>query len=120
MRPAKKEKSYFNKRFIELRNARGLTQEELAKELSVTLGTISYYESRATNLKTESLNKLALFFSIPVDFFLENSSQSKRKPGPNSKLDLKVEELRKLPKAKQQLACEMIDMIIKGSKAQKS
>ena len=115
MRPSKKEKSYFSKRLIDLRNARGMTQEQLASALSVSLGTVSYYESKATNPKTESLNKLAEFFFVPVDFFMEKSSQGKRNPGPNSKLDLKIEELRKLSDAKQKLACDMLDMIIKGS-----
>ncbi len=117
MRPSKKEKSYFSKRLIELRNARGMTQEQLAQSLSVSLGTVSYYESKATNPKTESLNKLARFFSVPVDFFMENASRGKGKPGPNSKLDLRIAALKKLPEAKQKLACEMLDMIIKGSQA---
>ena len=51
MRPAKKQKSYFSKRLIELRNARGLTQEQLANELNLSTGTIAYYEDLPAELE---------------------------------------------------------------------
>jgi len=115
MRPAKKQKSYFSQRLIELRKARGLTQEQLAHELKLSIGTVAYYEAKVSNPQTSSLKTMADFFGVTIDHFLENVSKKQIKPGPMSKLDLKVEEVKKLSAPQQKLACEMLDMLIKGS-----
>ena len=104
-------------RLIELRHARGLTQEQLAKALSLSIGTIAYYEAKVSNPQTSSLQTMADFFGVKIDYFLEDVSSTKIKPGPLSKLELKVEEVKKLPVAQQKLACEMLDMLIRSSNA---
>ena len=117
MRPAKKQKSYFSKRLIELRNARGLTQEQLANELNLSTGTIAYYEAKVSNPQTSSLQMMADFFGVKIDYFLEDVSTKKSKSGPLSKLELKIEEVKKLSTHQQKLACEMLDMLIRSSNA---
>ena len=117
MRPAKKPKSYFSERLIELRKAHDLTQEQFADALGVSLGTVSYYEAKASNPQANSLQTLADFFKVTADYFLEHDAPRKTKPGPLSKLEQKVEEVKNLSPAKQKLAYEMLDMLVKGAES---
>ena len=58
----------FAKRLKELREAAGLTQEQLAKELKVSRGAISYYEKGDRTPDIEFLDSVAEYFMIPLDF----------------------------------------------------
>lgn len=50
-----------------LREARGLTQEELARKLGVTRQTINAIENNKYNPTLELAFKLARLFDLPVD-----------------------------------------------------
>lgn len=58
----------FAKRLKELRETAGLTQEQLAKELKVSRGAISYYEKGDRTPDIEFLDSVAEYFQIPLDF----------------------------------------------------
>ena len=60
----------FNQKLQELRKQKGLTQEELAKELFVSRTAISKWESGRGYPNIESLKAIAKFFSITVDELL--------------------------------------------------
>ena len=51
----------------ELRQARGLTQKELGKILSVSTGTISNYENGVHYPDLEKLVQLADYFQVSTD-----------------------------------------------------
>ena len=55
----------FNERLQELRKQKGLTQEELAKELYVSRTAVSKWESGRGYPGIESLKMIAKFFSLP-------------------------------------------------------
>lgn len=55
-----------------LRQAAGLTQEQLAEKMGVSTQQIQKYESGRDNISTEKLQHLATAFSVPVqEFFSE-------------------------------------------------
>jgi len=54
----------------QLREARGITQTELAKQLGVVRSTICFYESEQHSPTPEMLIKLADFFGVSVDYLL--------------------------------------------------
>lgn len=54
----------------QLREARGITQTELAKQLGVVRSTICFYESEQHSPTPEMLIKLADFFGVTVDYLL--------------------------------------------------
>ena len=112
MRPAKKEKSIFSKQVIMLRTARGMTQKQLAAALGVSINTIAYYEANAANPGAELIRKIADFFGAEPGLFLGGDMQ-KKSPGPTSKLQKQIDQLRKLPKSTQKIVSEMIDGVLK-------
>ena len=63
-------KERFATRLKELRDAAGLTQEQLAKELKVSRGAISYYEKSERTPDIEFLDSVCLFFNLPIDYVL--------------------------------------------------
>lgn len=54
-----------------LREERGITQTELAKQLGVVRSTICFYESEQHSPTPEMLIRLADFFGVTVDYLLE-------------------------------------------------
>ena len=60
----------FHKKLQELRRQKGLTQEELAKELFVSRTAISKWESGRGYPSIDSLKAIAKFFSLTVDELL--------------------------------------------------
>lgn len=60
----------FNEKLQELRNKKGLTQEELAASLFVSRTAISKWESGRGYPNIESLKAIAKFFSVTVDELL--------------------------------------------------
>lgn len=51
----------------EIRQSRGLTQEQLAKAIDVTPSAITMYESGARNPSVKVLIKLSHFFNVSID-----------------------------------------------------
>jgi transcriptional regulator with XRE-family HTH domain len=65
--------SYIGNRIRELRTnygKTGLSQEQLAQKLGVAANTISRWETATYKPSVEDLEKLSLFFAVPIlDFF---------------------------------------------------
>ena len=113
MRPSLKEKNEFNKRFIELRKAKQLTQVELAKALGVTRDVIAYYESKAQNPGIETLQSIADFFNVSPDFLLGVEPTTKKRGAP-SKLENQLNLIKELPKDQQKAISTVLDMALKN------
>ena len=60
----------FNEKLQELRKRKGLTQEELARELYVSRSAISKWESGRGYPEIQSLKAIARFFSVTLDDLL--------------------------------------------------
>ena len=55
---------------VELRDERGLTQMELARELNTSNSTISAYESGSRMPPADMLIKMSQFFDVTTDYLL--------------------------------------------------
>ena len=115
-RPKSKQAPLFGQRLAKYRKMRGFTQEELAKRLGVSQKTIDQYECRTSNPTAKFLIKASKELNISVDELLGLKSLS-LKPGPISKLEKQLEDLRKLPASKQKLISDMIGTLAKASLA---
>lgn len=62
----------FNEKLQELRNKKGLTQEELAERLFVSRTAISKWESGRGYPNIDSLKSIAGFFSVSIDELLSS------------------------------------------------
>lgn len=60
----------FAKRLKEIREAAGLTQAQLASELKVSRGAISYYEKGERTPDIEFLDSVSMYFNLPLDFVM--------------------------------------------------
>lgn len=60
----------FNIRLKELRHEKGLTQDELGKILNVSGKTIGTWERDSRQPNIETINELADFFGVTVDYLL--------------------------------------------------
>ena len=65
-----------------LRIDRGYTQREIAKILGVNQNTYSQYEIGVLNYSVESLEKLADFYSVSVDYLLGRTAVKEPYPEP--------------------------------------
>ena len=59
-----------------LRNAKCLTQEELAKKLSISRSAIGMYESGSRVPDVESLEKFADFFNVDINFLIGRTNKT--------------------------------------------
>lgn len=62
-------------RLKELRKERGLTQKEIAKMLSITQMSYSYYERGLREPEIALLIKLSEIFNVSVDYLIENENE---------------------------------------------
>jgi transcriptional regulator with XRE-family HTH domain len=110
-----KEKSLFSKRLIKLRELHQLNQYELAAKLNLDRNKIAYLEAKASNPTADTLLMISDFFSVPIDYLLREDADKKTKPGPSSRFEKQLEEVKKLPLVKQNVICDMLNGIINQS-----
>ncbi|AOY76783.1 helix-turn-helix domain-containing protein [Clostridium formicaceticum] len=77
----------------ELRAARGLTQDDLSSDLNINRATYAHYETGRRQPDTDTLQLLADYFNVSVDYLLGRSDI--RNPKLNNKYNKHTEELTK-------------------------
>lgn len=112
---SKKPAPLFGQRLSGLRRERGLTQPDFAAALGISAKLVDYYERRAPNPSLKFVKKVAAFFDVTPGYFLADSTTTKARPGPKSRLDSRVAEIKKLPPKKQELAIKMLDLVLNGA-----
>ena len=112
-RPTKKPAPFFGERMAAFRVAKGLSQAQLAAEIGMTRDRIAYYERSATNPSFEVIQKVADYFGVSVGELLNDTSKTRRKPGPPSQFAKIAEQLDRLPRAKQKVVAEMLEGFLK-------
>ncbi|EAC3356836.1 XRE family transcriptional regulator [Listeria monocytogenes] len=58
------------KRISELRNKKGISQLQLAKDLNVSRSTVSMWETNKCAIKNERIIQLADYFNVTTDYLL--------------------------------------------------
>jgi len=101
-------------RIAEARKAQGITQVQLAKTLGVSQQTIAHYEGGRLRLVASVIPLIAnAVGSTVVELMGEVTTQEvKSKRGPKSKLEQQVDQVNKLPRAKQKFVSEMLEAVI--------
>ena len=112
-RPPTKDAPDFGKRLAAARRTKGLSQEALAELLGTTRVNVGYYERKATNPTLEFIQRCADALNIPIaDLIGVEAPKRSHKPGPSSKLQQQIEEIRRLPRSKQRFVSELLDTIL--------
>ena len=60
----------FAERLTQLRKSRGLSQATLAKDMSVSLGIICYWETGKSDPTAPKIVKVAKYFNVTADYLL--------------------------------------------------
>lgn len=113
-RPATRPPTGFGKNLAHARQAAGLTQVQFARLVGLSQQMIDYYERRAKNPTAEFVQKAAQSLGVSVDELLGVKPMTRRKPGPPSKLQQKIERVRSLPENKQKLVSDFLDTVLQS------
>ena len=91
---------------------------QLANLLDTIRKMIDYYERRAGNPSLDFIQRAAAALEVSVAELLGSQPHTMRaKPGPVSQLERRIEQVKLLPRKKQQLIVEFLDAIISTEKA---
>lgn len=113
-RPPTREAPRFGQRLAAARKARGWSQTDFANRLDVTRALIDYYERRAKNPTMDFVQRAADVLGVSVvDLVDDNGTGPRKRPGPASKIERQIDELRRLPKSKQRFVSELLDTVLK-------
>ena len=111
-RPPTKPAPPFGAQLAALRQMRGWNQQEMARVLEISPQMLAYYERRAKNPSADILAKIASLFDLSTDQLL-GRPKSKRKSGPPSEFERRLQAIHKLPKSRQRLLLELVDTFLR-------
>lgn len=111
-------------RLKQLREEKGMLQEELARALSVSPSAIGMYERDYREPSDELLLQIARFFDVSIDYLLGNSDvrnyNENKDPFGLEQLGFNIKDyVPPTPKQKEQIK-EIIETILKDNKKDKS
>ncbi len=101
-------------RIAKQRNAREITQVQLAETLGVSQQTINSYEVGRRRIPVSALPILADLLDMSIDELLnkQTSTAATGKRGPASKLQKQIEQIRQLPRTQQTFVSKMLETVI--------
>ncbi|MCC7069931.1 MAG: helix-turn-helix transcriptional regulator [Deltaproteobacteria bacterium] len=114
-RSTRRDPPIFGQRLAALRRQHGLTQPELGDKLGISTKMVDYYEHRARNPSIAIVQRAAELFAVSVADLLGEGAvppPTRKKPGPPSALEERIEQLRKLPRTQQDVVIKMIDGLL--------
>ena len=101
-RPPKTARCPFGQRLHQAREAKGLSQRQVAEALGMAQQTYSAWERRPVAIKPEDLVKLAEVLAVDVTKLLGYSGPKPRRGAPTGKARKVFEEVSGLPRYQQQ------------------
>jgi transcriptional regulator with XRE-family HTH domain len=94
-----------------LRKEIGLTQVQLAEILQISQQHMASFEKGIRKLPASMLPTLAKLYGLTIDELLGVKEQAAKR-GPTAKLQRQIEQVSRLPKAKQKFVMDMLDTVI--------
>lgn len=106
----------FARRLKGLRKAANLTQIEFAKKFDIANGTVGNWESGNRQPDYATLQKIADFFTVSIDYLLGNDTEETKK-SPSAQItegeQMLLDLFRQVPESQQQLVLQMIEVALK-------
>lgn len=103
----------FGTRLAELRKARGLTQAELGEQIGVNQTAIGSYEIGRRRIPLSQIAPLANALGVAVAELVElEPAANGKKPGPTPRLQRQIEQVGRLPRAKQKFVSDMLETVL--------
>ena len=98
-------------RIAQARKEQGLTQQQLADHLGIVQQTYAHYEVGHVRFPASTLPILGKVLGLTPEELL-GQERPKSKRGPASRLQQQIDRISQLPKTKQHVVMEMLDMVI--------
>jgi transcriptional regulator with XRE-family HTH domain len=117
-RPTEKEAPLFGQRLSEARRAKGWTQGELADAIDTNVKMIDYYERRAVNPALEVVQACSKALDVSASYLVGSDDEptpKRKKTGPVSPLERKFQQVKKLPKKKQDFVLQFLDTVLENN-----
>jgi transcriptional regulator with XRE-family HTH domain len=106
-------------RLLRLRQAAGLTQEELAELIGESQSNIAFWEQSDKPPRSDILPKMAEALGVRVEALLNGNSRPERKGGPTGKVHKVFEEVSQLPRRQQEKIIEFVSAFVNQYKQSK-
>ena len=106
-------------RLLRLRQAAGLTQEELAELIGESQSNIAFWEQSDKPPRSDILPKMAEALGVGVESLLDGNSRPERKGGPTGKVHKVFEEVSQLPRRQQEKIIEFVSAFVNQYKQSK-
>ena len=107
-RPAKTKRSDFGAQLHAAREAKGLSQAQMADKLGLAQQSYAAWERRNVALRSDQLQQLAEILGVGVDQLLGRTPKPARAAGPVGKLRQVFESASKLPRHQQAKVAEFV------------
>ena len=101
-RPASQPRTPFGERLHAAREARGLSQAQVAEQLGMSQNAYACWERKPVALRPDQIEQLAKILNVPVDTLFNGNGGMDRKGGPVGKARRAFEEVSRLPRKRQQ------------------
>lgn len=98
-----------------MRREFGYTQSELAEQLDVPQSVVSAYESGGRRFHAEMIIKFGELFGISADELLGIEKPATNGQKVSVHLAKRMQKIQNLPKAKQKVLLQTIDLFLKGA-----
>lgn len=112
-RPALTAPAPYGVHLASLRQAAGLTQQQLAEAVGVKQSNIAFWERAAKPPRGEVLPALAAALSVSIEQLLAiNSTSASGRRGPASRLEKLIEQAARLPRRRQQRIADTLEALL--------
>lgn len=111
-RPSHRPRPPFGERLHVLREQKGLTQAEVAKELGISARAYAFWEREPVAVRAEQLAILARLFGVSVDTLVGHEPPKQRGNGPAGKMRRLFEAASTLPRNQQQKVMALLDAFV--------
>ena len=111
-KPSKSDKTDFAERLCRLREAAGLSQRAVAKQMDISQPSYANWETHNVSLKPEQITRLAKVLGVRVEELLEEPRSGSRRGGPKGRVRQVFEMVANLPRGQQQQIVEVVEAIV--------
>ena len=96
-----------------MREAAGLSQQEVADQLGITQPAYALWERRNVTVRVDQLYQLAEALGVSVEDLFYQSKNGRQRGGPVGKARRMFEAVSKLPRAQQQHVLTVVEAFVK-------
>jgi transcriptional regulator with XRE-family HTH domain len=115
-RPSKRQRPPFGERLRSLREAAGLSQQQVADKLDMTQTAYAWWERNPVALRPEQLQSLAAALNVSVEELMGTAPNKRRGSGPVGKARRLFEEVSNLPRDRQQHVLRVVEDLLRANR----